>query len=203
MDLHDNDCGHAPHDDDTYEPAFELTDGSLIPNHGEIEDLPDLDYDPEIEQETADDTGDWDSRIDEPESGDREYEGLESVMQQVAERDALVEAILDEIDEHVGSLDGRDLRALGQILRSPDMTPDALRQLHERGILMTQAKGMAFDRMHRSPGHAAAPVTPGGMQRQGGLSREELQRIHDLAPRLRVPVEELKAQYIARKRMNG
>jgi hypothetical protein len=142
----------------------------------------------------------------EPRYSESRYAGAEDpvdeIVRRLAERDAVVDHVINEIEDHLGQLDPQDVRALRQLLKAPDMTPDALRELHAHGLLLTHAKGLAYDRLHAqgAGGHTAAPVTPGAGSPRDGLSVAELNRIRELAPRLQVPVDELKAQYVARKR---
>jgi hypothetical protein len=208
MQLHDTHGGYVPPLDDG--PAFELGDGTRLPPGGAPSGPPH----PSMPDPMAAGMGagspdaggaDLPAGPGDPGAGDPAQARLHQLVHDLAEREHLVAQIISEIDAALGGLHGNDVHTLHQMLRAPDMTPAALRSLHSNGLLVTHAKGLAYDRLASGSGggQSPAPVTPGGGASRDGLSVAELRQIKELAPRLNVPVEELKAQYAARKRQSA
>jgi hypothetical protein len=197
MHLHDTHGGVDPLLDDG--PAFELGDGRRLSPH-----LTEAATDIPPGGDAADLIGEEPDGDDSPGATDPMQDHLQHLVHILAEREHLVEQIISEIDEAIGGLHSQDVTTLHHMLRAPSMTPEALRSLHTNGVLVTHAKGLAYDRLaSQGAAQTPAPITPGGGISRDSLTVDELRRIKELAPRLNVPVEELKAQYTARKRQSA
>lgn len=138
-----------------------------------------------------------------PGAGDQRQADPGALVQEVTARLGGIQGILDEARK-IDGLEPGDIAQLQRVLGSGQFSAADLANPNVRDTILGRAKGVAYDRKFgQPPGGPAqqpAPVTPGGVAPRDGLTREELARITELAPRLNVSVEDLKKQYIERKK---